>query len=357
MSHLEIILPFCIPPATLTTDLLRELRTPAFATLIAFAKRGETEEFDEFSRLLPHESLLAGHFKQVDSKTSRDRTPAAKGKIADSDLLSEKQRRSSPADTHNKMRALGITPADGFWFTLNPVHIQIARNHLVLNNQSKLIITELESRALFKDASEIVSETGKTLVYGDEKVWFVRADDWQALQTSSMDAASGHNIEIWQPEGEHARVWRKLQNEIQMQWFIHDVNGQRESRGEPLINSVWLQGGSAELSETPSLVDSARGVETVISQMQESGKSTLLLDALLDPALNNDWAGWIDAMHKLEQAWFVPLLGALKDKKITRISLIASNANCMAPFTLNARSLWKFWTKPSLDQLFFIPAE
>src|SRR5687767_7350151 len=37
MSHLDILLPFGLPPAHLAPDLLRELKTPALATLIAKA--------------------------------------------------------------------------------------------------------------------------------------------------------------------------------------------------------------------------------------------------------------------------------------------------------------------------------
>jgi glycosyltransferase involved in cell wall biosynthesis len=39
-----------------------------------------------------------------------------------------------------------------------------------------------------------------------------------------------------------AKRWRKLQNEIQMLWHIDPVNEEREQRGMPSINSLWISG-------------------------------------------------------------------------------------------------------------------
>src|SRR5471032_1990149 len=63
MSHLDILLPFGLPPPELARDLLRELKLPAFATLMTRAKAGRhRRQFDEFSRALPHETWLASQF-------------------------------------------------------------------------------------------------------------------------------------------------------------------------------------------------------------------------------------------------------------------------------------------------------
>lgn len=340
MSHLQIILPFSIPPAPIATDLRRELHTPAFAKLIALSNRGEIQHFEDFSRLLPHESLLAGHFA-VESRTG----------VALSVLDFQN---NSPATTHNKMQDFGLTPTEGFWFTLNPIHIHVAQDHLVLTDQRQLTLSDDEARSLFEAAKTMCEEVGQTLVYGDAKTWFLRADEWDALQTATMDAACGHNIDIWMAKGEHGLPWRKLQNEIQMLWFIHDINAQREARGDNTVNSVWLHSGSAAVVPAPTTHDSSHNIDQIIAQVKNQETVFLHLDALLAPALNNDWPGWLDAIHKLEADWFAPLLLALSDKKIQRLSLIATDANRVATFTVTPRSLWKFWTKPSLDQLFSV---
>jgi hypothetical protein len=340
MSHLQIILPFSIPPAAMTPDLLRELNAPALATLIAQSKKGRIRLTEDFSRLLPHESLLAGLMSLDDVATN----------VAPPVLQHDAQ--NSPAVTHNKMQAFGLTPVEGFWFTLSPVHIHIARDHLVLTDQRKLAMSDDEAHALFDVAKVLCEEVGKTLLYGDVHNWFLRADEWHALQTSTMDAACGRNIDIWMPKGEQSLFWRKLQNEIQMSWFINEVNARREARGDALLNSIWLHSGSAKLATTPIINDATQSLATHMAGITHQETLVLNLDALLAPALNNDWPGWLDAMHKLETDWFAPLLRLLNEKKIQSLSLIATDANTVTSFKLTPRSLWKFWTQPSLDKLF-----
>lgn len=343
MSHLEIILPFCIPPAALAPDLLRQLHTPALSKLIALASRSAIHQSEDFSRLLPHESWLAGHF-QSDSGAA----------IAHIDSNPKETRRSSPAYTHQKMQQFGLTPATGFWFSFSPVHIHIARDHLVLTDQRKLRLSEAESRALFDAAASMCEELGTQLLYGDAKTWFLRADDWQNLCTSTMDAACGHNIDIWMPKGEQELAWRKLQNEIQMLWHIHPVNEAREMRGENIVNSAWLHGGSDALQARPALYAASQPLEQIIAASKNQDNTRLLLDALLEPALNSDWAAWLDAMHRLEEEIFAPVLIALAKGDCAQLSLIVSDAGKLARFTLKRHRLWKFWSKPSLQQLFSI---
>ncbi|MET3116811.1 hypothetical protein AAKU64_001022 [Undibacterium sp. GrIS 1.8] len=351
MSYLEMILPFAIPPAPLAKDLLRELRVPALSCLIGKAKPDTPHHFEDFARQLPHESLLAGHFSPGGGRVI--------GPPFSNSVGLESAIKSSPANTHNKMQALGVQPmatdvtgTTAVWFTLQPVHIHIARDHLVLTDQRRLTLTEPESRALFAEAKIICDELGKTLVYGDALHWFLRADDWQGLQTATPDAACGHNIDIWMPKGEQARPWRKLQNEIQMQWFSHTINQEREMQGLKPVNSVWLSGGSTQLMDMPDIQK-----VTEFQQIDLASKRPVLIDALLEPALNNDWASWLERMQLLEEHCFAPALAALRDQQINQLNLIVTDANTLVQFSLTPWSLRQFWRKPTLHPLFSLPAQ
>src|SRR5947209_3284233 len=79
MSHLEIILPFAIPPAPFASDLLRELRLPALSTLVGKSTKPRPHRIDDFARYLPHELLLAGSFipGQPDQSGQTNAPPAA----------------------------------------------------------------------------------------------------------------------------------------------------------------------------------------------------------------------------------------------------------------------------------------
>jgi len=192
-------------------------------------------------------------------------------------------------------------------------------------------------------------------LYGDAKTWFLRADDWSALRTATMDAACGHNIDIWMPKGDHERAWRKLQNEIQMLWFSHAINEAREMRGEKVINSVWISCGSDQLPPTARQVVSASNFASW-QETQPIAQTVhmLLLPDLSEAAINNDWGLWLERIHEMEKNWFSPAMLALKNKRITHLDLLFTDARSIASFNLTPWSLRKFWVKPSLHNLFSI---
>lgn len=342
MNQLTLILPFGIPPAALAKDLARQLNMPVFAQILGLSNASPAQHFEEYARLLPHEALLAGLLnfddREITSQPNVD------------------ERLNSPATTHHHMRKMNLTSNlehSGTWFTLHPVRIHVAHNHLVLTDQRRLAISKEEARTLFESAKTICDEDGYTLVYGDEKTWFLRADQWTDIQTATLDAASGHNMDIWIAKGEHAKAWRKLQNEIQMLWHIHPINEQREERGEAVINSVWLHSGSQGLNE--KILNTVSGESALNNILGNPSQSQyLLIDDLSEAAINSDWNEWFSQMQKLETTYFSPILQAHKEKKIGQLTIIASDANRLIQFQLQQGVKWKFWKKPSLKPLFEI---
>ena len=339
MKHIDLLLPFGLPHKELAADLLRTITTPALATLIARANSRPTEEFDEFSRALPHEHWLARQFGMAGHMVAHGSPPVA---IA-------------------TMQALGLQAEPGTWFMLHPVHIHIARDHLVLTDIHQLALAEQESRALFDVAKSLFDEAGKTLLYGDARTWFVRADDWHALKTSTPDAACGHNIDIWMPKGDGDRAWRKLQNDVQMHWHSHTINAEREMRGVKPVNSLWLWGGTPTALETASgryakVCNPSGWIAALAHLAQEQshaggGTDLIVCDTLIEPALAGDWSEWLARFHLLENDWFSPTLDSLKAGKIDRIGLIATHNSRLAEFAVTRHSLRKFWIKPSLKKL------
>lgn len=350
MSHLDILLPFGLPPAELSADLYRELKAPSLATLTARARSSArtSQTFEDFHRALPHEIWLTKQFGLENTQLAN----------------------SSPPIAVALMQSLGLNPKDGMWFVLQPVHIHIARDHLVLTDPRQLQLPEQEARRLFDVAKPLFDECGKDLMYGNAEMWFVRADDWSELQTATPDAAAGHNIDIWMPKGSGERDWRKVQNEVQMHWFTHPVNTEREATGRKIVNSVWLWGGATVSAPCPAkqykgafnlhgwmqafsryvpdhaVVDSAR---ELISSKSKS--SLLVVDSLIDPALSNDWGRWLDYMHRLESDWFAPILQGLKSGELDQVSIVLTNDSRLTSFTTTRPSLRKFWVKPSLAAL------
>ena len=142
---------------------------------------------------------------------------------------------------------------------LQPIHLHATRDHLVLLHQNLIDITPEESVNLLKAAKEFITEDFKqNIIYAGTHYWFISAGPFTSLETHSVEQSHGRNIDWWLPRDtdEHgiAKLWRKLQNEIQMLWHIHFVNESREERGIPTINSVWISGiGKLDDFRTPTL--------------------------------------------------------------------------------------------------------
>lgn len=347
MTQLELLLPFAMPPAEMARDLLRELNMPALATLLARARRTGHQLSDGFSRTLPHEHWLARQFGWS-AQDDADNSPALAG---------------------NAMQHYGLQMEAGTWFILQPVHLHIARDHLVLTDTRQLQLSEADSRALFDIAQPLCEELGKTLLYGDAQTWFMCADDW-TLQTSTPDAACGHNIDIWMPKGPNERDWRRLQNEIQMNWHDHAINEQREANGLKAINSIWLWGGASGMPSTaPAGIEetfifggarkafdsantrqiSVASATEVIAARPQHG--LLVLDQLTEAALAGDWSEWLMRFQALETAWFATLLDGLKNGQLDQLNITISHNTACSTYTVGKSSLRKFWCKPALARL------
>jgi hypothetical protein len=348
MNNVDILIPFGLPPAEMAADLTRSMTTPCFATLLSRSRSLAATDTDAFSRALPHETWLARQFgfPQHDPLGGLPLATAA-------------------------MHALNITVEPGFWFLLQPTHLHIARDHLVLTDPRKLVLSEAESQTLFQSVQALFEESGKTLIYGDARTWFLRAEDWKGLSTATPAATSGHNIDIWMPRGPGEREWRKLLNEVQMTWYAHPLNAEREMCGEPVVNSLWLWGGASKnipegrsryqqlINPLPWLplsghaITSEADVAHIVGTSASSSISNtlLILDELMDAAMASDWSTWLGAVHRMENDWMVPLLEALRNGKIGEIRFILSHSNKLLEIVSGKNSVKKFWIKPSLAPL------
>lgn len=349
MSHLDILVPFGLPPTELARDIGRALHLPGLSTLLAKTQPrnplpdASTRSDNGFFRSLPHERWLVSAFDMPGNHAE-----------------------SSPGIAPAAVRRAGIAADDGWWFLLQPVHLHIALDHLVLTDLRQLSVSEHESRALFDLAAPLFEESGLPFYYGNEKEWFVRVDDWCELQTATPDSACGHNIDIWLPKGAAALAWRKLQNELQMTWFAHPLQEEREARGLKPVNSLWIWGGGSgkefgithpydRVANLPSPLDAIApqsqklDAEGLLNQSPKRG--LVVLDNLTESALAGDWGSWIEHTNKIEAEWFAPLLDALKKGKVDSLTLLIGDGARLKSWTCSRATLRKFWLKPSLAGL------
>jgi hypothetical protein len=356
MSYLEIIIPFILPAPALANDLIKQVKAPALAQLLAWSNTLNHHEFDAFARLLPHQRLLyhpelngflTAFNTQAMNQSTHDTNHAEKSLSPKQLRDVEAERLSSLPVTHLHMQALGLNCDEGYWLELSPCHIHVAMDHLVLMEPSRLQIDEAQAKTLFDIAQSLVKELGFELVYGTATQWFIRADEWHDMYTASLEACSGHPMTIWLAQGTHARAWRKLQNEIQMAWHDHELNQEREAQAKKAINTVWLHGGSNRQISDANMAQACPDFAT----WQTQKLRRVLLNQLSESAINEDWGTWLQQLEHLEQTWFVPLLAAFKAGKIKEVKFILSDEQRLHELKLTSLARWKVWRKANLQAL------
>ncbi|SFG81030.1 hypothetical protein SAMN05518865_11932 [Duganella sp. CF458] len=327
MASTTVVLPFALPPAELAPELSRNLQAPALATLLSHNNLLKKHVSGDENRILPHEAWLA------------------------------KERGALAAAV---MQGFGLAPKEGFWFIVHPVHIQLARNHLVLADARRLCLDQADSRVLFELAKPYFDE----LVWGDAETWFMRADGWQGLDAASPDAAMGSNLADWMPVGPTALAFKKLQNEIQMLWHEHAVNEARQQRGLAPVNSFWMWGGAsgaappAACAPAQSLAVAAGAAPSWLAALgtpgvtaAPGGSGSVILPQLIPAGAGNDWGAWLGAMQQLEHEWFAPLLAALRDGRITELAMILTSRESWTEIRTSKAALRKFWRAQNLKNL------
>ncbi len=342
MSQITLVLPFALPVPEFAPDLVRALgtSTPALAALLTRTTSAARIPANDAVRALPHEQWLAGALGLQDA--------------------------GRPAFAAAAMRALGVAPDAGHWFIVNPVHIEIARTHLMLQDPAYLNLTEADSRALFETAQPSFEEAGHALVFGDAGTWFMRADDWAGLDTATLESTLGMDLTDWMPLGARAAAFRRLQNEVQILWHAHPVNAQREARRLAPVNAFWSWGASdaahVRAPGAPRLAAFEAGaVVNALADVRLAGLGDLAAhldgDAIVycasaaPYALSADWGGWVARVQQLEAALFAPILESLKKGRVRAVRLVLTNRDAHAECTTNALAQRTFWRRPTLDKL------
>lgn len=139
--------------------------------------------------------------------------------------------------------ALGQTPTPEHLVCASPVHVIAGSDDAQLITSNRLNLTLDETRSMIRELNDALAENFCSFLHDEAGNWY-----HQGLPAGSLDAASpasveGHPMTGAMPRSDDARAWRSLWSESQMVLHQSAANQARQSRGEPLINSVWFWGG------------------------------------------------------------------------------------------------------------------
>jgi hypothetical protein len=351
-NRIHFLVPFALPAAADAASALHDLHSPALDKLLARATLTERVAGEAYQRTLPHERWIAQQFGAV-ATTVPDEAP-----LAPYMLLAD-----------------GGTPGDAIWACIEPVHLRIAHDHILLLDPAALDLSDEDAYALAALARPLVEELGVRMETPTPRRWYFSGDALGTLAGASPLRATGRGIDIWLPHdaatGQRSRAWMKLQNEVQMAWFEHPVNEAREARGLPAVNSIWLHAqGAARPVRSPfarvlSHAAATRGLALAAGasadappasyralQAAEAGPTLVELDAFAAPYIAEDWAAWSEARRTLERDWFAPALDALEAGRLGALAITLTGETGSATLAVTRGDLRRFWRRRQLDSLF-----
>jgi hypothetical protein len=400
-DRLHLLLPFALPAAADASTALHDIRSPALDRLVARATLVERVIGEDFQRTLPHERWIARQFGALSSaSTASTGVAGATGTPSGGGASGAAAADEAPLAPY-MLRADGGEPGDATWACVQPVHVRIAHDHLVLIDPASLDLSDDEASALLEVARPLIQELGVRIEAPKPARWYLSGDDFGTLAGASPLRASGRNIEIWLPHeahsGERSRAWMKLQNEVQMAWFEHPVNEAREARGLPAVNSIWFHAqGAARPVRSPfsrvfSDAAATRGLAltagvpvgappasfAALSSLEDRGgtnagdqatrssaakdvhtaaharNTTLVeLDPFSAPYIEQDWARWNAAFAALQGDWFEPALEALQSGALAELGLTLCGDTGSVTLSITRGDLRKFWRRRLLASLF-----
>lgn len=259
---MHLLIPHAAPLSDAGRHALSQLQLPHLEALLATwapAQEPDHDGADEASLSPPHERVLARALGW----------PVADGLLPWA------------------AREMGTPPAGeeaAGWGWVTPAHWAVGADQVTLLPPAALSLDEADSRVVFEAVRPLFEGDGARLLWQGADRWAASHPSLATLPTASLDRVMNRGIDLWLPRAAGqgaARLWRRLQNEVQMLLHEHPLNQAREARGLLPVNSFWL---SATGTWQPAIEAAAPQVDA---------RLTL-------PALGEDWYAWVQHWHALD---------------------------------------------------------
>ena len=137
------------------------------------------------------------------------------------------------------------TPTPPNLVCADPVHLIAGSDDAQLVPIERLNLTIEESSVLIAELNVVLGDSDNAFLHDTAGQWYYCGLNPTALETAPPSAVEGHPMTAALPRDDAARPWRSLWSEVQMALHGSEVNQARQSRGEPMINSVWFWGGGS----------------------------------------------------------------------------------------------------------------
>jgi len=236
-----------------------------------------------------------------------------------------------------------LTAQQGYWLRMDPVQLQADLAGVYLLGSYHLGIKPDELQQLTSELSLLLAKD-MTLYTPNPVAWFLQCPSMPLIQTVPPLQLLGKEISAYLPQGADSKSWGRLMTEMQMVLHQSPVNRERELEGKPLINGIWFWGAGA-LPAIPSsnwqsvAADDELGIGLAkLSKIQHyhlpqslkelttntpfhQGNHLVVIENLRRYYQQAELDLWLKYLRELETHWFAPILKALKNKTIDRLTL------------------------------------
>jgi hypothetical protein len=259
----------------------------------------------------------------------------------------------------------GGDPQHYYWLCADPVHVRADRNRLVIAGRPT-DIDAAEAREFTAALNQHFAADGIVFCAPSPLRWYLRVERAPQMVTTPLARALNRSVEHHLPQGIDALAWNRVINEAQMILHAHPANEAREARGASVANSVWLWGGGTlpaiahpsyatvwSDDHLPRALAAAAGVAhhnlprdgAAWLEVATGGDDMLVLDAPAHALRAGDLGAWREELVSLDRDWIAPLLAALRNKKISALTLVACNSDSLLEASLAPSALWRFWRR------------
>jgi hypothetical protein len=255
----------------------------------------------------------------------------------------------------------GRKPA-AFVMRVDPVHLRADQSCVRLFESHSFTVSQDEADALVETFNEFFAGDGWQLDAPVADRWYLRSERQPNITTLPPWSVAGEDIYASLPQGDAAREWHAMLNEVQMLFHGHDVNLAREQQGRPVINGVWPWGGGvmpggasadytrvvareplalalASLAGIP--VSASPDTVSKLLAPKDEGVVLVVCDDLRWPARYNEIEKWLAVLEQLERTLFAGLVDALVARQIDSLQLMPCNGRCFTTTRRQQRAFWR----------------
>jgi hypothetical protein len=219
--------------------------------------------------------------------------------------------------------------ASGFWLRAQPIHFAAGLDRLTtvpLQGAARMSVAERQMLSL--TLVDHLQSTGMQLHEGADGEWLLRSEEPLQVRTVTPEfAASNPHAEIL-PRGPDAGGLRRLMTEMQMLLHEHPVNTQRQARGLPALNAIWVHGEGILSDMKAESLPAASGDDVYLRGIYRLHGQPVKAPAADAAELLSQVAGPTVAivdvpdLETLESKWLAPLSRTLLSGAVAKLTVL-----------------------------------